>query len=259
MALANFDYHAPKTLAEATQLASTLEHAVILAGGTWLLNLLKKTSSIKHVVSLKYVAGLKGVSIQGDSLYVGAAENLDDLSRNKLVGEYFLVLQKAINKLATPQIRNMATIGGNLCTCLPWADLTCVLLALNAQLDFAVKGKVRCVDFAAAPKKYCSKDILIGIALPLVKIDQYKFLRLPLRNETDIPFGALCLVEAKKGKALSVNLGNSYPVLFNKTAAALSNKAKAVEVFTQELKEHQKDALRLEVMQGLFKEFIADL
>jgi CO/xanthine dehydrogenase FAD-binding subunit len=259
MALPQFDYYTPKTVEEAKKLVSTLDHAEILAGGTWLLNLLKKSSSIKHVISLKHVAGLKGASIEGDSLYLGAAENLDDLSRNKLVGEHFIVLQKAINKLATPQIRNMATIGGNLCTCLPWADLACVLLALNAELDFAVKGKVHCVDFVATPKKYCTKDILVGITLPLAKADQYKFLRLPLRNETDIPFAALCLVETKKGKALSVNLGNSYPVLFNKTAAALSDKIKAVEAFARELKEYQKDASRLEIMQGLFKEFIADL
>ena len=254
-----FDYHAPKNLEEAKQLVLTLDHAEILAGGTWLINLLKKLSSTRHIISLKHLVGLKGVSAEGDSLCIGAAENLDDLNRNKLISEHFVVLQKAINKLATPQIRNMATIGGNLCTCLPWADLACVLLALNARLEFAVKGKVSCADFVTAPKKYCTKDILEKIVLPLGKIIHYKFLRLPLRNETDIPFGALCYVETKNGKALGVNLGNSYPVLFSKTAGALGNKTQAISVFAQELKEHQKDAMRLEVMQGLFKEFMAGL
>lgn len=253
-----FDYHAPKTLEEAKQLALTLDHAEILAGGTWLLNLLKKSSTAKNIISLKNIAALKGVRQENASLHIGAAENLDDLSRNNLVREHFVVLQKAINKLATPQIRNMATIGGNLCTCLPWADLACVLLAVNAQLEFALKGKVSCADFVTAPKKYCTKDILVKIVLPLEKVTRYKFLRLPLRNETDIPFGALCYVETKKSKALSVNLGNSYPALFSKTAAVLGDKTEALTIFAQELKEHQNDALRLEVMQGLFKEFMAD-
>jgi len=259
MALPKFEYHAPIDAASACKLLNDLESAQLLAGGTWVLNQLKKTANIKNFIGIKALSDLKGIDVKDGHLSIGAAETLDDISRNGAVTEYAPMLQKAINKLATPQIRNMATIGGNICSCLPWADLPAALLAMGAQFLFLEQGKVSCAQFLTAPKKYCAKDILTAIVLPAQKPIKYKYLRLPLRNQTDIPFGSLCFNETKQSKVLTANMGNSYPVVFIKTAELLNDKNKAYEAFVIELTVHQKDELRCRIMVGMFKEFIADL
>jgi xanthine dehydrogenase YagS FAD-binding subunit len=113
----NFEYANPGTLAEATGLlGSTWDDAAILAGGTDLLSLLKDYRfSPKRVINIKSVKGLDKVSKSGGSLTVGAAVTVDDFMDNAAVkGEYPSLVQAA-HGITSPQIRNMGTLGGDLC------------------------------------------------------------------------------------------------------------------------------------------------
>lgn len=90
--------------------------ALALAGGTSLLNLLKdRVLEPDLLVNLKGIPGLDRIERDGDGLRIGAAVTLVALLENKAVADGYPALAQALETVGTPQIRNQATIGGNLC------------------------------------------------------------------------------------------------------------------------------------------------
>ncbi len=113
----NFEYANPVSVAEATGLlGASWDDAAVLAGGTDLLSLLKDYRvSPKRVVNIKSVKGLDKIAKGGGGLTVGAAVTVDDLMENSAVRSEYPALIQAAQGIASPQIRNMGTIGGDLC------------------------------------------------------------------------------------------------------------------------------------------------
>jgi xanthine dehydrogenase YagS FAD-binding subunit len=112
-----FEYATPQTRQQAVALlGSSWESAEILAGGTDLLALMKNdVVHPKRLVNIKSIRDMQGVSASGNSLRVGALTTLGELADNADVLQRFPALAEAVNEAASPQIRNMATLGGNLC------------------------------------------------------------------------------------------------------------------------------------------------
>jgi 4-hydroxybenzoyl-CoA reductase subunit beta len=115
--LHEFRYHRPGSLDEAVSLLREHEGDVMpMAGGTDLMpNMKHRLFTPGHVVSLKAVAGLKGIDVRGGELVVGAAETLADIAANTRVRRHAPSLARAAGLVAGPQLRNMGTIGGNIC------------------------------------------------------------------------------------------------------------------------------------------------
>ena len=100
------------------QVATLLnEQAAILAGGTDLLALMKDdVVAPKRLVNIKQIDGLGGISYQsGSGLRLGALVTLAELAANSTVEQYYPVLTEAAIEAASVQIRNLATVGGNMC------------------------------------------------------------------------------------------------------------------------------------------------
>jgi len=112
-----FEYASPTTKEQAVGLlGTTWGQAEILAGGTDLLALMKDdVIQPKRLVNLKQIKDLEGVAADSQGLRIGALTTLGDLADNVNVVKDYPALAEAINEAASPQIRNMATIGGNLC------------------------------------------------------------------------------------------------------------------------------------------------
>jgi xanthine dehydrogenase YagS FAD-binding subunit len=112
-----FEYASPATPAQAVSLlGTTWGNAEILAGGTDLLALMKDDIvNPKRLVNIKEIKELNGVSSDSKGLRVGALTKLEDLAENDNVKKDYPALAEALSEAASPQIRNMATIGGNLC------------------------------------------------------------------------------------------------------------------------------------------------
>ena len=109
-----FEYAAPKSTQQAVGLLGP--NAAILAGGTDLLALMKDDIvQPKRVVNIKEVGGLGSISTARDALVIGALVRLDELANSAELRRRYPMLANAIDDAASPQIRNMATIGGNLC------------------------------------------------------------------------------------------------------------------------------------------------
>jgi len=112
-----FEYANPTTLPEALKmLGSNWSEAQVLAGGTDLISLMKEyVVSPKRVVNVKAIAALHGVSKGAAGLRIGATTTLDELASNAMVRAEYPSLTTAVLGISSPQIRNMGTVGGDLC------------------------------------------------------------------------------------------------------------------------------------------------
>ncbi len=136
MLLPKFEYHEPTTLEEACQIMSELGHgAKPLAGGTDLIvNMKKKIVSPGHLVSLSMIDDLKKIDASNGLLKIGACLTAAELAESKEIRETLTALSRGAESLGSPLIRNLATIGGNLISARPAADLPPALIAYGAKV-----------------------------------------------------------------------------------------------------------------------------
>lgn len=112
-----FEYVSPNSRSQAISLlGATWGNTEVLAGGTDLLALMKDdVVAPKRLVNIKDVADLRGISSSAQGLRIGALTNLGELADDENVKKNYPALSEALLEAASPQIRNMATIGGNFC------------------------------------------------------------------------------------------------------------------------------------------------
>jgi xanthine dehydrogenase YagS FAD-binding subunit len=112
-----FEYVSPNSRSQAISLlGATWGNTEVLAGGTDLLALMKDdVVAPKRLVNIKDIADLRGVSSNAQGLRVGALTTLGELAEEENVRKNYPALSEALLEAASPQIRNMATLGGNLC------------------------------------------------------------------------------------------------------------------------------------------------
>lgn len=112
-----FEYASPTSLKQALGLLSAnWGESEVLAGGTDLLGRMKDyVSTPKRVVNIKGLPGIHGISRDSGGLRIGALVTLDRVAEASEVHQHYPALAQAVAEAASPQIRNMATIGGNLC------------------------------------------------------------------------------------------------------------------------------------------------
>jgi xanthine dehydrogenase YagS FAD-binding subunit len=113
----NFEYASPATIQEAVALlGSKWGEADVLAGGTDLISLMKEeVHTPKRVVNIKGIQALGGIAKSAAGLRIGATVTMQELMENALVRAEFPALVQAARGIHSPQIRNMGTVGGDLC------------------------------------------------------------------------------------------------------------------------------------------------
>jgi xanthine dehydrogenase YagS FAD-binding subunit len=113
----NFEYANPKTIQEAAALlGSDWSDASVLAGGTDLISMMKEElATPKRVVNVKGIKELGGISKSGGGVRIGAVVTLDELAANPTIRTEYPSIAEAASGVASPQIRNMGTVGGDLC------------------------------------------------------------------------------------------------------------------------------------------------
>jgi xanthine dehydrogenase YagS FAD-binding subunit len=113
----SFAYSNPSTVQEAVgMLGSRWGEADVLAGGTDLISLMKEyIHTPQRVVNVKNIKELRGIGKSGGGLRIGATVTLEELATNAEVKAMFPSLRQAAEGVSSPQIRNMGTVGGDLC------------------------------------------------------------------------------------------------------------------------------------------------
>jgi len=129
---AKFDYYRAVSLSDAFLLLKEHEGAKVLAGGHSLIPLLKlRLSEIPALIDIGRIDALKGISVQGDVVKIGALTTHRELEQSPLLPT---LLPEAASLIGDPAIRNRGTIGGSIAHADPASDLPTVLLALDAVI-----------------------------------------------------------------------------------------------------------------------------
>lgn len=146
----NVAVHSAVSLGDALEaLAGATEHTRVLAGGTDLMVELEiGRTRPDRVVDIWGVDELRGIREDGGGVRLGALSTCTDLVRSPLVIDRLDILAQAAWLVGAEQIRNRATVGGNLGTASPAADLNPVLLALGAEVRLRSRGGARDVPAA---------------------------------------------------------------------------------------------------------------
>jgi aerobic carbon-monoxide dehydrogenase medium subunit len=166
----HFDYVEPTSLEEAVSALSTQEvSGKIIAGGTDVLVRIKEEKlSVDRLVSLSKVPGLRSINDDGAWVTVGAMTTIREVERSDVIRRSAPILFDAVERLGSVQIRNVATLGGNVCNAAPSADTVPALLALNAEVAYWNSGEMKkqhLREFFVGPSKTIlePKDILVSI------------------------------------------------------------------------------------------------
>jgi CO/xanthine dehydrogenase FAD-binding subunit len=169
-------YLLPGNVIEALQgLASAPGPACLIAGGTDLMLELQQGhfGPVDTLVDITSIPEMTALEMRAGELYIGAAVPLSCIANSSLVEEHARALVEACDLIGGPQVRNVATLGGNVAHALPAADGTIALMALGAQAEIADLEKRRRVplsDLFAGPGQSTLKpgrEILVGFYLPL--------------------------------------------------------------------------------------------
>ncbi|MFB0566669.1 MAG: xanthine dehydrogenase family protein subunit M [Candidatus Aminicenantaceae bacterium] len=165
-----FKYHKPRSLDEACKLKEKLPDARFIAGGTDLMvNIRKGELRPPALVSLRSIPGLCKIEID-EVTSIGALSTISDLIQNQMLPDKFPVLVQAAKRLGSVQIRNVATIGGNLCNSSPCADMALPLLVLEAKVKLQADHQSRVIplsEFFVGPGKtrLAANEIMTEIIL----------------------------------------------------------------------------------------------
>lgn len=168
-----FFYFKPRSLDEVWKIKNRIPDARFIAGGTDLMVQIKnKTVHPPALISLKSIPELSGVELNNGA-YIGAMTTISDLIHHSSLVKEFPIIAEAAKRLGSVQIRNTATIGGNLCNCSPCADMATPLLVLDAKVHIqsAMSSReIPLAEFFVGPGKSCLAPDEI---LTEIKIDPY--------------------------------------------------------------------------------------
>jgi carbon-monoxide dehydrogenase medium subunit len=196
-----FEYFKPETLEEAlTLLAKYGDKAKLIAGGTDVIVMIKQKAMAPDVlISLGGIAGLNQIKFNG-SLSIGPMVTHRAIEKSEVIKKNFSALADATDFLGSVQIRNVATIGGNICTAAPSADTATPLLVFGTQAKIkSLKGErtVPVEEFFKGPGETVLKpgelvrELLIPKLLPNTGSAYYKLQR---RLALDLPILGVCVL-----------------------------------------------------------------
>ncbi len=239
-----------------------------LAGGTALHFMPGKTPvSAVDLTGL----GLSYIRQRGNFFEIGAATPLSDIQRYR--GPRW-AMHEICRRISTHQIRNVSTIGGNICRVFPWADLPVVLLAMNARLVI-YSGKAKEMDadefFSSQPARlFRNGDLLTAVKIPVLKAQHGFGSVKATRNAAAFSMVTIAaLLELKDGRiaAARVAAGSAipFPKRLRSVEAVLVGKAPSAEVFraaaalaTNDAKWCKQEGMSAEYVAGLAEVSIVD-
>ncbi len=206
-------YVAPRSLEDAAEILRA-GNVTILAGGT---DLMPQTQAGRAafrpvLMNIRRIPGLGGIEQAGAMVRIGALATITELMDSALVKERLGILWQACDHFASDQIRNAATLGGNLCNASPAGDLLVPLLVLDARVVLAGKPngaletrKVPLAEFFAGPGKTTRApfELVVAIELPLPPAGFYSaFYKLGARPALDISGVSIGLGGVREGDRL---------------------------------------------------------
>ena len=139
--LPKYNYEEPKSIEEALSILEANPAATLKAGGTDLLvKMRRREIEPELIVNIRRMPGLNEVGLNKDhELVVGATTTITQLLQDARVAPWHGIMD-AVHLMGTPQIRNLATVGGNICNRSPCADIAAALISYGAVANVVYPG-----------------------------------------------------------------------------------------------------------------------
>jgi len=240
-----FDFYQPATLAEASRLLKENgPGGRFLAGGTDLIIAMKEKGLLpKYIVDLKRVPGLNGIRENSDgTMTIGALTTMYSIETSPVIKKKYPFLAQSAAEVGSIQIRNRATIGGNMANATPSADTAPALIALNAMAKIASTDGERTVplqEFFRGPGQsvMSADEILTEITIPKTSRQLVgEYIKFSPRDMMDLAYigvaVAFNLGSDKKCDGVRIVLGAvaPTPIRANNSEALLEGKVLTEEV-----------------------------
>ena len=209
----SFEFFEPTTLAEASRLFAA-EHTQLLAGGTDLVIGMKAhTETPQSVISLQKIPELAGITTAADgSIRIGAMTKVREVEVSQDIQRHHTALAEGASEIGSIQIRNLATIGGNIAHASPAADTVAGLLVADAQVDIASADGERRVPIDAlftgpGQTVLTPGEIITGFHLPSPASGSH-YIKHKIREVMDLAFiGVAAAVQLDNGTLTDVRIG----------------------------------------------------
>lgn len=172
----------PFTYSRATSLDQAISesghpHSAIMAGGTTLVDLMRgDLAGADQVIDIAHIPGLAEIEVEGETLRFGALARMADVAENTFLKRNYPALVESLQLAASQQIRNAATLGGNICNASPAGDTLVPLLAQDARVELVSKPdgalfrrSMPIAEFFVGPGKTrrAPVELLAGVSIPL--------------------------------------------------------------------------------------------
>jgi CO/xanthine dehydrogenase FAD-binding subunit len=171
--LQEFDYFKPTTVSVTLKLMAKYNHALILAGGTDLINNLKSEAvQTDAIIDIKGIKSLQEITFKNNVLSIGALATFTDLIDSKIIQSKYPVIIEVAKTVGSVGIRNRATMVGNICSAVACADSGPVLMAYTAKIIVqgkTGKRKIPAADWFKGNKLTILKknEMVLAIEIPL--------------------------------------------------------------------------------------------
>ncbi|HEY8803909.1 MAG TPA: FAD binding domain-containing protein [Clostridium sp.] len=244
---------APKNKEEALKFINNRE-CTIIAGSTDLMVKRKKWSGClpyfnSDVIFVSHLQELKNIRIDGKYLIIGAACTLTELRENTLMPLYF---KQVILSMASPAIRNIATIGGNICNASPAGDIFPLLYDLDCTLiieSLSYRREIELKDFILGPGKKDLKvgELLVEIKIPTNNFSSFYYKKVGTRKSTSLAkasFIGFYTLEDEKIKEVRMAFGAVGPTIV---------RSKPLEDRLKGLNKEELESILVEIEEEYFK------
>ena len=245
----DFEYFEPSTVSEATSLLAKYKgEAKIIAGGTDLLVEMKQERiSPKYIINIKTIPGFDYIIYDSkEGLRIGALTTIRALEKSTELRQRYPVISQVVSQFGNIPVRNVATLGGNLCNAVPSADTAPALIGLSARAKIVGTDGERIIpleDFFTGSGSTVLKtgEILVEIQVPVPPANtKGVYLKYAIRGKTDLPVVGIAVVvtlepKDKVCKNIKIVLGNvaPTPMRANKAESVLRGKPYSAELVRQ--------------------------
>lgn len=198
----------PKTVEEALEVLDKNSDLTIISGGTdVLVKLHEGRMENLDLVSIREIKELEAISmLENGDIEIGSRASFTDIFRSEIINKHLGVLAEAAVSMGGPQIRNIATIGGNVCNGAVSGDSAPTLFALNTKLKLRSKNRERIVpisEFYAGPGivNIDSNELLLSLIIEKKDYENAKgnYIKFATRKAMDISIMGVSVVVKVKG------------------------------------------------------------
>lgn len=212
----------PKSLKEALESIIFNEY-IVFSGGTDLMVKKKQGAGLqpafeKPVMFISELQELKQIILKDGFLYIGAGCTFSNLIESSIIPDFY---KQVFSQIASPAIRNTATLAGNICNSSPAGDSLPLLYALDAMIIIETscrKVEVPIQDFIIGPGRNIlnSSELVTAIKLPFIAFDKLAYRKVCARKAnalSKVSFVAMALIEENKLKDIRIAIGATAPTV----------------------------------------------